>query len=301
MAMSGPLLLQTSGVEFSYREFGPRDGQPVLMLHGFPYAAAGWDALVKLIQLEKRKLRLLVPSMRGYGLTVVRQENLVSGQEAALADDMLAFTNALNTDRFLVIGHDWGARTGFDLSVLAPERVLGHLALASPYVMYDGRDLPPQQVHQYWYQWYFQTAQGEKGLRENAHDLCELIWKVWSPTWKFSSREFEETAAYWKNPQFATVVLDSYRHRWGNSLGKPAYAAQQAELDAKPKPKIAVPTIFGYGTDDHCVAPEASVEEKKYFSGFYERVPVKGVGHAPHQEDPKAVLKLFERLLKKVG
>ena len=298
--MSEPRFLQTSGVEFSYREFGPRDGMPVLMLHGFPDAANGWDQLVKLINPNKRKLRLLVPSMRGYGLTAVTKPNLVSGEEAALANDMLVFTNALGIDKFLVIGHDWGARTGFDLSVLAPEKVIGHLALSSPYMMFDGKDLPPKQVHQYWYQWYFQTAQGEKGLRENAHDLCELIWRVWSPTWKFSKSDFEETAKYWKNPQFATVVLDSYRNRWGNSLGKPAYAAQQAKLDAKPKAKIAVTTVFGHGTEDHCVAPESSEDDKKYFSGSYERVLIKGAGHHPHRQDPKAVLKLFERLLKKV-
>ncbi len=298
--MNEPLLLQTSGVEFSYREFGPRDGLPVLMLHGFPDAANAWDPLAKLIDPKKRKLRLIVPSMRGYGLTAVRQDNLLSGQEAALADDILVLTNALNIDRFLVIGHDWGARTGFDLSVLVPEKVIGHLALSSPYVMFDGKDLPPKQVHQYWYQWYFQTAQGEKGLRENAHDLCETIWRVWSPTWKFSSGEFEETAAYWKNPQFATVVLDSYRNRWGNSMGRPAYAAQQAVLDAKPKAKISVTTVYGHGTEDGCVTPESSESDKKYFSGSYERHMIKGSGHFPQREDPKAVLKLFERLLKKV-
>ncbi len=298
--MGDERLLQTSGVEFSYREFGPREGTPVLMLHGFPYAANGWDALAALLQPERRKLRLIAPSMRGYGLTAVRQENLISGQEAALADDMLVFTHALNIDRFLVIGHDWGARVGFDLSVLAPERVIGHLALSSPYVMYDGRDLPPEQAQQYWYQWYFQTAQGQKSLSENAHDLGELIWKVWSPTWKFTRREFAATAAYWTNPQFATIVLDSYRHRWGNSLGKPAYAAQQAVLDAKPKAKISVPTLFGYGTEDGCVLPAASAEQKEYFSGWYERVALKGVGHYPPGENPRAVMKLFERLWKKV-
>ena len=270
------------------------------MLHGFPDAANGWEPLAKLIDPKKRKLRLIAPSMRGYGLTTVRQENLVSGEVAALADDVLVFANALGLERFLVIGHDWGARTGFNLSVLAPEKVIGHLALSSPYAMFDGKDLPPEQVQQYWYQWYFQTAQGEKGLRENAHDLCELIWRVWSPTWKFSRREFEEAAMYWTNPQFATIVLDSYRNRWGNSLGKPAYAALQARLLAKPRPKVSVTTVFGYGMEDHCVAPEASAEDGKNFSGFYQRVAMKGLGHFPHREDPKAVLKLFERLLKEV-
>ena len=294
--MSEQRVLQTSGVEFSYREFGPANGLPVLLLHGFPYAANAWDEVVKLLQPAKRKLRLLVPSMRGYGLTKVTQENLISGQEAALTDDVLVFANALGLERFAIIGHDWGARAGFDACVLAPEKVIAHLALSSPYTMYGGGDLPPKQAQSYWYQWYFQTAQGEKALRENAHALCEQIWRAWSPNWRFTQRQFESTAAYW----FATIVLDSYRHRWGNSLGKPAYAIAQAQLDAKPKAKIAVPTLFGYGTDDHCVLPEASEQQRSLFTGFYERTAMKGSGHFPPFEDPKAVARLFERLIKRV-
>ncbi|MBE7158900.1 MAG: alpha/beta hydrolase, partial [Rhodospirillales bacterium] len=118
--------------------------------------------------------------------------------------------------------------------------------------------------------------------------------------WKFSQGEFEKTAVHWKNPQFASVVLDSYRKRWGNSLGRPAYAAEQDVLDAKPKPKISVPTLFGYGTDDHCVLPEASEGQKDLFSGWFDRVPIKGSGHFPHREDPAAVVKLFDQLLKRI-
>lgn len=296
--MSKALTVDTAGITFSYREFGAPDGLPVLMLHGFPDAANAWDALVDALKPAKRNLRLLVPSMRGYGETLIRQENLLTGQEAALAQDVLAFADALKLERFLIVGHDWGARAGADACVLAPERVLGLLALSSPYVMYGGKDFPPEQVERYWYQWFFQTAQGEKALRTRAADLCEHIWHVWSPTWKFSRREFEHTAAYWTNPQFATVVLGSYRQRYGNELGKPAYQALQDEIDTRPK--ISVPTLFAYGTDDHCVLPAASEDLKRWFTGWFERVPIKGAGHFPHREQTAAVAKLFQRLLKKV-
>ena len=299
--MSDARVLQTSGLAFSYREFGVEDGLPVLLLHGFPDAANAWDAVVDLLQPAKRKLRLIVPSMRGYGETVISQENLLSGEVAALANDVLVFAEALRLPRFMLVGHDWGARAGFAASVLAPEKIIAHLALSSPYEMYGGRDLPPAQVQSYWYHWYFQTAQGEKALRENAQDLCEHIWHAWSPSWKFKAREFEAAAKYWKNPQFAATVLHSYRHRWGNALGKPAYAAIGDRLESKPKPKIAVPTLFGFGTDDHCVLPASSEPQKSLFTGYYERVPIKGSGHFPHREDPKAVAKLFDRLLKKVS
>lgn len=298
--MSKPKTVDTAGVSFSYRESGPVAGVPVLLLHGFPDAVNAWDELAERLRPEKRKLRLLALSMRGYGETLVRQDNLLSGQRAALAHDVLQFADTLGIQRFLLVGHDWGARAGFDVSVLAPERVLGHLALSSPYVMYDGGELPAAQVQSYWYQWYFQTAQGEKALRTDAVTLCEHIWRAWSPGWKFSKREFTQTAAAWKNPQFATVVLDSYRHRWGFSLGKQAYSALQNQLEAKPRPRVSVPTLFGYGTDDHCVLPAASEGLGKYFSGWFDRVPIKGAGHFPHREDPDAVIKLFDCLQKRI-
>ena len=95
------------------------------------------------------------------------------------------------------------------------------------------------------------------------------------------------------------MVLGSYRHRYGNELGKPAYAAMQDEVEARPR--ISVPTLFAYGTDDHCVLPEASEDLKRYFSGWFERVPIKGSGHFPHREDPGTVLKLFDGMMKKAG
>ncbi len=298
--MSESRVLQAAGVSFSYREFGVADGLPVLLLHGFPDAVNAWDDLIALVNPRKRKLRLLALSMRGYGETKVVKENLLSGEVAALATDVLAFASGLGLQRFVVAGHDWGARAGFAASVLAPDRVMAHLALSSPYVMYDGADLPPAQVQSYWYQWYFQTAQGEKSLRENAGALCEHIWRAWSPGWRFRDSEFAETAKYWTNPQFVDMVLHSYRHRWGYALGRPAYAALTNFLEAEPKPKISVPTLFAYGTDDHCVLPDASEAQKKLFTGGYERVAIKGSGHFPHREDPKAVAKLFDRLLKRV-
>ena len=289
--------IETAGVTYAYGEHGPADGVPVLLLHGFPDGPNAWDEVVERLQPQRRKLRLLVPAQRGYGATVVQQENLLSGQEAALAQDVIAFADALELKRFAILGHDWGARAGFDACVLTPERVIAHLALSSPYRMYGGRELPPEQVERYWYQWFFQTAQGEKALRSDAKALCEHIWRTWSPGWKFSKREFQETAAYWQNPQFATVTLSSYRHRYGNMLGKVAYQQLQDQIEARPK--IEVPTLFGYGTEDHCVLPAASEEDKRYFSKWYDRVAIKGSGHFPHRENPAAVVKLFDRLWSK--
>jgi len=291
-------IVETSEVHFAYREFGSPTGLPVFLLHGFPDAPSTWDEVLKRLDPVKRNLRCIVPAMRGYGQTHVTRDELLSGQTAAFATDLLALADALGIQRFAVVGHDWGSRTAFTASILAPERFLGILALSSPYFMSGGEEaMPPKQVDAYWYQWYFQTSMGEKLLTESHESLCEHIWHRWSPGWKFSSREFQEAAAYWKNPQFVPVTISSYRHRYGNALGRPAYAAAQATLDTKPKPSISVSTLFAYGTDDHCVLPASSEEQHKFFAGSYERIAIKDVGHFPQREDPRAVTKLITRFL----
>jgi len=260
-----------------------------------------YEPLIKLLTADKKtqKFRLLVPYLRGFGGTSVLQPELVAGQEAALGHDVIAFADALGISTFHLVGHDWGARTAYAACIFAPERVRSLLTMATPYVMYGGKDYPPEQVRANWYQWYFQLEQGRKMMTENAEAFCRELWTAWSPEWSFSSREFAQAAEAWKNPQFAEIVLHYYRTRWGGALSRRAYADLQAVLNAKPKPKISVPAIYVQGGADACDLAACSEEQAGAFSGGYERVLLKGVGHFPHREDPKAIAKLLSRQLAK--
>ncbi len=289
--------VRTPGVEFSYREGGVPTGIPVILTHGFPDAPSTWDAVLERIDAEALNVRLIVPWGRGYGETRVLHEQLVSGEIASMATDVFALADALGIGKFALIGHDWGARSGYAACVLDPERILGLFALSSPYGATPEDILPPEQVDAYWYQWHFQTTMGERSLRKHAKEFCHHIWERWSPHWGFGRGEFNEAAESWESDQFVEIVLHAYRHVWGNALSRPAYAAAQAKLDATPKPRISVPTLYAHGSDDHCVLPMSSEGQKAFFSGKYESVTVKGAGHFPQREDPKMIAKLMERFV----
>ena len=136
-------------------------------------------------------------------------------------------------------------------------------------------------------------------MHENAEAFCKELWHRWSPEWSFSRSEFSDAAKAWKNPQFADTVIHYYRTRWGGALSLRAYAFLQSKLNTKPKPKIAVPTIYVQGTADACDLQECSDDQASFFSGKYERVMVKGAGHFPHRENPAAVAKVLSRQLEK--
>jgi pimeloyl-ACP methyl ester carboxylesterase len=74
------------------------------------------------------------------------------------------------------------------------------------------RAAAPETARRLWYQWYFNTDAGRAGLEENRRGLCELLWREWSPTWRFSDKMFNLTAGSFDNPDF--VDCDAVpRHR----------------------------------------------------------------------------------------
>jgi pimeloyl-ACP methyl ester carboxylesterase len=296
MSTSASKFCATSTLRIEYAEYGDLHGEPLILLHGFPDAPVAWRGVVYGLRNNKG-LRILVPCLRGYGETEVLQKDLIGGQEAALGADLLEFADALELKTFHVAGHDWGARTAYAACVFAPDRIKSLLALATPYVLYGGRDHPPDEVRAHWYQWFFQLELGRKMMEENAEAFCLELWRSWSPEWQFSKREFAEAAKAWRNPQFVATVLHYYRTRWGGALTLRAYERLQATLNEKPKAKINVPTIYVQGSADASDLPASSKEQAAYFTVGYRRVILKGVGHFPHREKPEVIAGLLQELI----
>jgi pimeloyl-ACP methyl ester carboxylesterase len=219
----------------------------------------------------------------------------MSCQTAALARDVLDLADALGVSKFLLVGHDWGARTAYAVAVLAPQRLTGLVALSTPYLMFQGGRESPEQARAYWYQWYFNTERGRDAFAADPNPFYEYIWRTWSPQWNFAPEEIESARPAWKNPQLVSFVISYYRHRYGNSPGAPAYAQQQAELDLMPK--IEVPALFGCGLADAVNLPASSQGQDLWFPRGYERIEFPNAGHFPQREVPTAVAKLIRRAL----
>src|SRR5439155_89154 len=143
-------------------------------------------------------------------------------QQAAIGQDLLDFMAALGIPGAGLAGYDWGGRAACIAAILAPERVRALVTIGGYNVQNTLAPSPPAPVAQeraYWYQWYFNTERGRAGLEKNRRELCKLLWREWSPTWKFDDAEFERTAPSFDNPDFVPVVIHSYRHRPGNAAG----------------------------------------------------------------------------------
>jgi pimeloyl-ACP methyl ester carboxylesterase len=112
----------TSAIHIVYEQTGPDSGEPILLLHGFPYDVRAYDRVLGL--LEEKNRRLIVPYLRGFGPTRYRSpETLCSGQQAALGKDIVDLLDALKIKRATLVGYDWGGRAACVAAALWPQRV----------------------------------------------------------------------------------------------------------------------------------------------------------------------------------
>jgi pimeloyl-ACP methyl ester carboxylesterase len=296
-----PLRKIEAGVlEIAYYETGPSGGPPVLLMHGFPYDIHTYAEVAPM--LAEQGCRVIVPYMRGYGATrFLSDATPRSGEQAAFGADLLALLDALEIERAVLAGYDWGGRAACVVAALWPERCAGLVSLNSYNIQNIARAMEPdtpENEHSLWYQYYFHSERGRAGLAKDRRALTRLLWRLWSPTWKFDEATFERSAAAFDHPDFVEVVIHSYRHRFGLVAGDPAYADIERRLAAQPA--ITVPTITFDGIDDGVRPPADASAHAQHFSGPRSHRLVPGAGHNLPQEAPRifadAVLELVPAL-----
>ncbi len=286
----------TPVLEIAYRQAGPADGPVVILLHGWPSDVHDYDFVVP--PLAAAWYRVLVPWLRGFGATRFLDDATPrSGQQAALGADVRDFMDALGIPSAILVGYDWGGRAACVVAALWPERVTGLVAITG-YGIKDiaasGYPGSAEQEHRYWYQWYFHTERGRSGLAANRGELTRLLWRLWSPNWVFDDATLAATTASFENPDFVDVTIQSYRHRYGNAAGDPAYDDLEARLAAQPA--IAVPTIVLHGEDDGVGSPASSIPRDKLLTGLIERRQIPLAGHFLSRENPDDVVAAVVRL-----
>lgn len=283
----------------AYEEHGPPQGGVIILLHGFPYDPRCFDEVAP--PLATAGYRVIVPYLRGFGPTrFLSAATMRSGQQGAIAQDLLDLMDALNIERATLMGFDWGGRAACIAAALWPARVRG-LVTALGYLIQDipaaARPAAPQAEHVLWYQYYLHGPRGHAGLTANRFEFCKLLWQMWSPKWRFSDAVYQQSAQSFDNPDFVDIVTHSYRHRFGYAAGDPDLRAIETALTRQPS--ITTPSIIFAGDSDgvHPIAPAQTDANKFTRQRNYLTLP--DIGHNIPQEAPsetvRALLELLEQ------
>ncbi|MED5198240.1 MAG: alpha/beta hydrolase [Gemmatimonadota bacterium] len=291
-------IVQTDVLDIGYEETGPSAGFPIILLHGFPYDVRSWDGVVP--PLADAGYRVLVPYLRGYGPTRFRDPAAPRmAEQAAIAQDVVDFADALGLERFALAGFDWGNRAACITAILHPERVRAQVACAGYSVqntVTPGRPAPAATEARLWYQWYFNTERGRAGLEANRHGIIRYLWDTFSPGWQYTDEAYDRSAPSFDNPDFVDVVIHSYQHRHVNAPGEDRFLAVERELAQRPQ--IQVPAIVLRGAESGFGRPSTNpAGDQQRFPSLVARHIVEGAGHNLPAHRPDAVsLALLELL-----
>jgi pimeloyl-ACP methyl ester carboxylesterase len=278
---ANPRVAQTGVLDIAYEEHGNPAGTALILLHGFPYDVRSFDGVVA--PLVAAGHRVLVPWLRGYGPTRFRDPAAPRmAEQAALAQDVIDFADALALDRFALAGFDWGNRAACIVSIVAPERVIGQVSIGGYSVQNTvarGQPMGARQAAQFWYMWYFNTEQGAAALQANRHDLIRYLWDTWSPQWQYTDEAYARSAPSFDNPDFVAVAVHSYRHRLLNAAGEPRFLEMEQRLAQQPTVDVPAIVLAPGATGLGGRPSESPAGDQRRFTKLVARRIVENAGH----------------------
>jgi pimeloyl-ACP methyl ester carboxylesterase len=291
--------VETDILRIAYIEYGPTDGWPVILSHGFPYDVHAFDEVAPI--LAAAGARVITPYTRGFGATrFVSNGAMRSGQQAARGQDIMQLADALGLECPILGGFDWGGNASCVAAALWPERIGGLVSYAGYDIINiasQRHPVAPSLERMFWYQHLFQTERGRECLTQHRRELCRMLWTEWSPSWKFDEATFAQSAIAFENPDFVEVVIHCYRNVFGLEAGDPALQPFEDRLALKPTVKVPTVTIDG-ATDP--LKPGGTAEHASLFVGLHQHRVV-DAGHNLPQQAPQpfadAVLKVRDWFL----
>jgi pimeloyl-ACP methyl ester carboxylesterase len=261
--MSTSTQLTRDGLTFDVTEDGPTDGEPVVLLHGWPQYSDSWDAVVALLTEDGyRTIRMdqrgYSPGARPRGRRAYRMSEMVA--DAAALIDMYGGSAH-------VVGHDWGAGVAWALAAAEPDKVRSVTALSVPHPGAFLRALvTSRQGLKSWYMLFFQLPWLPERLLSR--------WLAWALTRAGQSAEHaRRDAARFTDPRAMTGPLSWYR---AMLLLDPRQASEP----------VRTPTLFVWSDGDAALDRHGAYSTAKYVQGPYQFEVLQGVSHWIPDEAP---------------
>jgi pimeloyl-ACP methyl ester carboxylesterase len=190
------VLVTANDVELYVEVHG--DGDPVLLIHGWPDSADVWRNQVP--ALTAAGYRVITPDLRGFGRSG-RPEDVKSYKAANSAADMGAVLDAAGAPTAHVVGHDWGSAVAWATAMFLPDRVRTLTAISVPH---PGAPDTPRQREMAWYTLLFQFPEvSEAQLR---HDDWAMLRELAS-----GYKDIDRAIANLSRPGALTPTLNWYR------------------------------------------------------------------------------------------
>ena len=193
-------------------------GPAVVFCHGFPELAYSWRH--QLSAVAAVGFRAIAPDQRGYA---------DSSAPAAITDyglteltgDLLGLLDALEIERAVFVGHDWGGFVAWAMPVLHPERTAGVIGVCTPYMA-----IPPTSVmrtmvggkdERHYILWFQEPGRAESVMDSKARIIFDRLMRApVSP--EESMKRFTASGEFDMNP-FRRIEESHTRHCFDRDAG----------------------------------------------------------------------------------
>jgi pimeloyl-ACP methyl ester carboxylesterase len=248
------------GLTFDVRDGGPPDGEPVVLLHGFPQDSTAWDQVSP--ALHEHGLRTLAPDQRGYS-PMARPRGRSHYRLRETANDVLALLDAAGLASAHVVGHDWGGAVAWALGAWYPGRVRTLTVLSVPHPAAMGRAMvTSDQALRSYYMGVFQLpVLPEKLLLANEGAALRRLLRSGG----LPRDAVDRYVARMREPGALTSALNWYRAiPWsaGDLVGT-----------------VRVPTLHVWSTGDTFLGRAATEATARHVEGPYRLEILEGVSH----------------------
>jgi len=284
----------STGVTLNVALAGNPANPPVILLHGFPESHRTWRGLAPLLE---EKFFLIMPDQRGFSGSD-RPQEVDAYKTDTLVDDIFALAEALDIEKFSLVGHDWGGAISWPAALRKDPRLTRLAIINAPHPVIFQKSLIEDREQRAASQYIsaFRSRMFEKAVEGMGFDA--LFEKSFSRHVDLAIIPDAERAHYiadWSKPGGLTAMLNWYRAS-KVTVPPPSVTLPLPDWVLGAFPTVDVPTLVIWGMQDKALLP-IQLEGLDRLVCDLTIVRVPDAGHFVPWEKPAAVADALEPFL----
>lgn len=276
--------VHVNGIRLHIATAGPKDGEMIILLHGFPEFWRAWEQ--QMHKLAEEGYFVVAPDQRGYHLSA-KPSGPASYTMDTLRDDIIGLISHFKREKAVIVGHDWGGAAGWYMALTRPEYISLFIPVNMPHLTAMPKTMltHPMDLLKGYYMAAFQLPSlPDKGASMFQYAALKAHLTVTSCPGAFSKQELDGYQFAWSQPGSVTAMFNWFR------------AIPFGPADAMSTETINAPVRMIWGMHDWFLGTAAAKESLKYCSDGA-GVFIEEATHWVHHEQPELVTQFIKSFI----
>lgn len=263
--------IELNGARYYLRDSGSGKDN-VLLLHGMPDDGTIWQHQIS--ALLEAGYRVICPDMLGYGLTD-KPKKVERYKITAVVNDFVTLLSILDLDKIHLIGHDWGAITGWEFAIAFPERLKSFVAMTVGHpISWFEDSFKFENMRWNWYLLFHLTPNAPQVYRQGNGSLIREVLR--------SHPNRDRVVEHFLKPGVLEAALNWDK---GNSLTQAMIVSEAGDFHELPP--VSVPTLGISSTNDDFMWESQMQQSNRFVTTQWQYERIEGAGHWFMLEQPE--------------